>query len=86
MTIAHQIKSNFDSFADALRAAWKIAKLFFGKNVELTFAKNSGEVREAKAVALGSLETLTKGYFRFVEMLENENTQWRSCRLERMIF
>lgn len=85
MTIAHQIKTQFDTFSDALKAAWKIAKLFAGRSVNLVFAKKDGEVREAKAIALGSIETLAKGYFRFVEQVEN-GTQWRSCKLERMIF
>lgn len=84
LKIAHQIRHNFANWSNALTAAWKIAKLFLGRPVELTFAKSDGEVREAKAIALGSIETLQKGYFRFVEMIEGE-TQWRSCRLERMI-
>lgn len=84
MTIAHTVKSYFDSFSDALKAAWAIAKLFFGRAVNLTFAKETGEVREAKAIALGSIQTLSNGYFRFVEAIEG-GTQWRSCKLERMI-
>lgn len=85
MNIAHQIKQYFDKFGEALQAAWAIVKLFSGRKVELTFAKSTGEVREAKAIALGSLSTIEKGYFRFVELLEDETTQWRSCRFERMI-
>lgn len=83
--IAHQIKSFFSSFSEALKAAWKIGKLFFGISVNITFAKDTGEVREAKAVAVASLGTIEKGYIRFVEMLETGNTQWRSFRIERLI-
>ena len=85
MNTAHQIKSYFASFADALRAAWAITKLFFGQSVNLTFAKATGEVRHADAIAVGSLSTLEKGFFRFVETIDG-GTQWRSCKLERMIF
>jgi hypothetical protein len=83
--IAHQIKCFFQNFSDALKAAWKIAKLHFGKTVQLTFAKSTGEVREAKAIAMSTTATLVDGYFRFVEQIEG-GTQWRSCRLERLIF
>lgn len=86
LSIAHQIRNQFQTWSEAVTAAWKIAKLFLGRSVNLTFAKSTGEVREAKAVAVGGLNTLSKGFFRFVEMLADGTTQWRSCRLERMIF
>lgn len=86
MDTAHQIKAHFETFGQALKAAWMLAKLFLGRAVDLTFAKSTGELREAEAVAVGSLSTIEKGFFRFVELLENGNTQWRSCRFERMIF
>lgn len=85
LKIAHQIKQFFASWSNAVSAAWKIVKLFLGYPVKLTFAKDTGEVREAQAIALGATSTLDKGYFRFVEQIEG-GTQWRSCRLERMIF
>lgn len=83
--IAHQIKENFTTWSDALKAAWKIAKLFLGFPVRLTFVKSTGEVREANAIAMTTISTLEKGYFKFVEEIQG-GTQWRSCRLERMIF
>ena len=86
MKTAHKIKSHFDTFGQALKAGWIIAKLFLGRAVSLTFAKECGEVRKAAAVAVGSLKTLEKGYFRFVENKDGGGTQWRSCRLERLIF
>ena len=85
-TLAHKIKTFFSSFGDALRAAWILGKLNLGRAVEFSFAKSTGEVREAKAVAVGSLATLDKGFFRFVELKADGETQWRSARLERMIF
>lgn len=84
-TIAHQIKAQFKNFSQALKAAWKIAKMHFGKNVTIEFAKNSGEVRTASVLAIGSLETLKKGFVRFVEMKADNTNQWRSFRLERLI-
>jgi len=86
MTIAHQIKDGFDCFGDALRAAWLIAKMADGRRVEFAFAKDTGEYREAVAVACGSLSTLECGFLRFVEWVSPEKTQWRSFRLERLAF
>jgi len=86
MTFAHQIKEQFPTFADALRAGWVLAKLQREQQVQITFAKQTGEIREAKAVGMGSVDTLVKGYVRFVELLENAETQWRSFRLERLVF
>jgi hypothetical protein len=83
--IAHQIKSQFENFSKALTAAWKIVKLSLGFAVQLMFAKECGEVREATAIAMSTTSTLEKGYFKFVEQIEG-GTQWRACRLERMIF
>lgn len=84
-TIAHQVKHFFQNFSDALKAAWRIAKLFFGFPVHLAFAKETGDNRAADALAVSSLSTLNDGFFRFVETVA-DRTQWRSCRLERMIF
>ena len=82
--VAHQVRQYFASWGEALKAGWMITKLFLGRAVNLTFVKGSGEVREARAIAIGSLETLKNGFFRFVEQL-GEGTQWRSCKLERII-
>lgn len=83
-TIAHQIKEFFANWSEALCAAWKITKLSFGYTVRLTFAKQTGEIREADAIAVSGLSSLSKGFFRFIEQV-GDRTQWRSCRLERMI-
>lgn len=83
---AHQIKQYFTTWSEALKAAWAVVKLFFGRPINLTFAKSCGEVREAKAVKVYSLDTIKKGFIRFVEALESGETQFRSFRLERLIF
>lgn len=84
--LAHQIKSFFRSFSEALRAAWMMVKAKAGRLVRFTFAKETGEVREADAIGGGSLDTCTKGFFRFVEKTAEGAEQWRSFRIERLIF
>ena len=86
MNLAHAIKVWFTDFGKALTAAWRLIKLQMGIPVQLKFAKAGGEVREANAVAISTLSTIDKGFIRFVEMLDTGRTQWRSLRLERMIF
>jgi hypothetical protein len=85
LKVAHKIKGFFDTWSDALKAAWRIAKLFLGYPVELKFVKETGEIREARAIALGAIGTISKGYFRFVEQV-GQHTAWKSCRIERMLF
>ena len=85
MTIAHQIKKNFANFSTALRAAWQIAKISAGQRTNITFAKDGGELREAIAINCGSLQTIEKGFVRFVEWISEDKTQWRSFKIERLI-
>ena len=85
-TLAHQIKNLFVTFSDALKAAWRIIKIKMEIPVEIAFRKkDSDEVREAKAVGLGSLQTVEKGYLRFIEETE-QGTQWRAFRIANLIF
>ena len=84
LSIAHSIKSNFITFSQALKAAWKIAKIFCGWPTAIRFVKDGGEVREAMAIACSSLKTLDQGFLRFVEALPNGRTQWRSFRIDRL--
>ncbi len=86
MTIAHKIKRLFTTFSDALKAAWMIVKLYLGKATKITFAKDTGELRTAKAIAIGTLSTIEKGYLRFIEMIGEGQTQWRSFRIGRLVF
>ena len=60
------------SFSFALKKAWVIIKL------------QSGEYRKATAVLTGSLDTLEKGFVKFVEMVEGK-AQWRSFRIENLL-
>ena len=83
--LANQVKEYFTSWSDALRCGWALAKLALGRAIELTFVKSSGEVRTARALNVGSLSTIEKGFVRFVEQLNNGNTQWRSFKLERLV-
>ena len=83
---AHQIKGFFASWSEALKAAWIVTKLFFGRPVNFAFAKKDGELREAAGIAIGSVKTFEKGYVRFLETLQNGFTQWRSFRFERLVF
>lgn len=85
-TLAHQIKRQFDTFSSALKAAWRIIKMKMGESISITFAKSTGELRTAQAVAVGSLSTIEKGFVRFVEQVSEDKTQWRSFRLERLVF
>lgn len=83
--LAHQIKSSFSTFSQALKAAWKIIKMQMGYLETVMFAKSTGEVRKAEVIAIGSLTTIEKGFVRFIEIIEGKS-QWRSFRIERMIF
>ena len=79
-------KEIFTSLSEALKAAWKIIKVKMGTPQTIHFAKkNTGELRTANILAFGSFSTLEKGYLRFVEMLENGTTQWRSLTISRII-
>ena len=84
-TIAHQIKSTFDSFSDALKAAWKIAKISFGIPTKIKFTKQNKEERTANALNIGSIETIKKGFVRFLEMKLDGTTQWRSFTISSLI-
>ena len=84
--LAHIFKYYFSTFSDALKAAWKIAKLAAGRTQQRSFVKKStGEVREAQALALGGLSTIKDGFIRFVEKVSENQTQWRSFRIDHMI-
>jgi len=85
--VAHQIKNFFQSWSQALRAGWIIAKMYLGRKVHFEFVKEStGEVREADAIAAGSLLTIGKGFVRFVELIDNTHSQWRSFKIQNLVF
>lgn len=72
------------NLSEALKKAWAIVKISMGKTTQITFAKETGEIREATAVLTGSLETIAQGFVRFVEMVDGA-AQWRSFRITHLI-
>ncbi|MCB0649560.1 MAG: hypothetical protein KDC49_22985 [Saprospiraceae bacterium] len=85
-TIAWTIKKLglASSFSEALKKAWIIMKIKLAGNVAITFAKETGEVRAAKALSIGNLDTLSKGFVRYVENI-NGTESWRSFRIDRLM-
>ncbi len=85
--LASKIKQWFSSWSEALKAGWLLVKLQSGYCLNIQFANKDAEVRKAKVVAISSITTgIEKGFIRFVEMVSDNRTQWRSFRLERLIF
>lgn len=86
LKIAHQLRRFFSNWSQAVKAGWILAKLNLGYSQEIKFAKKeTGELREAKAIAVSSLSsTVQKGFVRFLEQVEGR-TQWRSFRVENLI-
>ena len=77
-------KSGFAvSFGQALRKAWVLIKITLGNGIKISYAKETGELREAVALQLGGLSTITKGFIRYMENINGSN-QWRSFRIERL--
>ena len=85
-SVAHSIKSNFNSFSEALKASWRIIKMNCNWSVEFTFLKKNGELRRAIGTATGKLETIKKGYVRFREQKEDGSETWKSFRVANLIF
>ena len=90
ISLASDIRSQVTSWSEAMQAAWKITKMFFGMKVSFLFNKvnkKTGEVieRPAVGIAVGSLNSIKKGFVRFLEQV-GERTQYRSFRIENLIF
>ena len=85
MIIAHKIRTYIADWGNAQRAAWVIAKLNINIEQVIKFAKAEGEERKASAI-YATIDTIEKGYVKFVELLESGVEQWRSFRVERLIF
>ena len=85
-TIAHFIKSAFNSFSEALKAAWTIIKMNCKRKVSFTFRKANGEIRKAVGIATGKLETIEKGFVKFRELKADGSEQWRSFKIKTLIF
>lgn len=73
------------SFSEALSKAWTICKISFGISTSITFAKaETGEMRTAHAIQIGSFDTIKDGYVRFVELAEGKG-QWKSFKVANLI-
>ncbi len=87
LKMAHRIqKSGFTaSFSESMKKGWILAKISLGIPTMISFAKTeTGEVREAKAIQLGSIGTIQDGYVRFIED-DNGTAQWRSFKIENLM-
>ena len=72
------------SFSEALKKAWIIMKIKLAGNVAISFAKKTGEVRAAKALSIGNLDTLNRGFVRYIENIDGKDS-WRSFRIDRLM-
>jgi len=76
----------FKSFSVALKAAWRILKIQAGIPTDITYAKvDTGEIRNARALQVGTLSTMVEGYVRYMEEI-NGLFQWRSFRISQLVF
>ena len=75
----------FKSFSVALKAAWRILKIQAGIATDITYVKSdTAEIRNARALQVGTLSTLVDGYVRYMEEIENR-FQWRSFRIANLV-
>lgn len=72
------------NLSEALKKAWIIIKINKGIPTPISFAKETGELRDANAVLTGSLDTIQNGFVKFVEMIDGK-AQWRSFRITHLL-
>lgn len=72
-----------NTFAKALKLAWKLIKMNYGIPQQITYAKESGELREAKVLQISTLSTIDRGFIKYVEEI-NGAYLWRSFRIDRI--
>ena len=74
-----------ESWSIALKKAWTICKISFGTPTTIQFAKaETGELRTANAIQIGSFESIKDGYLRFVEMADGK-ANWKSFRIANLL-
>jgi len=74
-----------DTLSIALKKAWIICKVSFGIPTTINFAKaETGELRTANAIQIGSFETIKDGYIKFVESVDGK-ALWKSFRIANLI-
>lgn len=75
----------FTTFADALKAAYRVVKMYIGKPTNISYVKaDTGEIRDALAIKAGSLDTIEKGFIRYVEQI-GDLFEWRSFRISNLV-
>lgn len=92
--IAHAIKHQFDSFADALRKAWVVIKLRASMKkqvVSFKFKKVDGSIREANGTLIESYLPEIKGTSKKVNYsvmayFDVDAYGFRSFKVENLIF
>lgn len=93
MNIAWAVRSQFSTFAEALKHAWKVIRLQFllctQAVVNFKYKKLDGSIREAR----GTVETVpaTKGTKRTVNFAvltyyDVDAQDWRSAKVENLLF
>lgn len=89
--IAHSVKAQFNTFAEALVQAWKIIKLAYKMqkaNVEFAYKKVDGSLR--KAVGTLNVDYKSTGdkptNFGVFTYFDVEADGWRSAKCELLIF
>jgi len=91
--IAHKIKGQFATFAEALVQAWKVIKLWMElrtkKVVTFTFKKVDGSIREAVGTLLnapapkGGERAVNYGVLNYFDLQQQD---WRCAKVENLIF
>lgn len=97
MSIAHAIKGQFATFAEALRHAWRVVRLYRNltkQTVSFRFRKVSGEIREAVGTLRADMLPESKGtgcavnfgVLVYFDLSVEGGGAWRSAKVEKLIF
>ncbi len=75
----------FTNFGKALMAAYKIVRIYIGKPTNISYVKvETGEIRDALAIKASSLDSIEKGFIRYVEQI-GDLFEWRSFRINHLV-
>jgi len=91
--IAHKIKGQFETFAEALVHAWKVIKLQIRLStqslVNFSYIKIDGSIREAVGTLVsaptpkGGERKVNYGLLTYFDLQQND---WRCAKIENLIF
>lgn len=89
--IAHAIKGNFATFADALRHAWKVIRIYMkmrSHNVKFAYIKKDGSLRNAIGTLNVDYERKTdrETNYSLLTYFDVEANGWRSASINSLIF